>query len=126
MLRAVLGSLAVAVMCVGSLAAADKANTSAPNAKANANHEWKGLFVKVDATHNTLTFLKLEGDKGVETTMPLAKNAKIIGEDNKPETLKDFASHLRNQSDHPIMVTGDKDGKQVTEVKDLPSKKTKK
>lgn len=126
MLRAVLGSVAVAAMCVGSLAAADKTNTASAQ---KANRECKAMFVSADAAHNTITFLKLEEGKkhgkGVEVTMPLAKNAKIMGENNKSETLAALTKQLHNKGDHPIMITEDKDGKQVTEVKDVANPKTK-
>ena len=77
---------------------------------------YKAALVSVDLDKNTITF-------EAETTLPLAKDAKVFGEDGKPETLKQFKDNMDKEDDKSILVAADADGKHVVAVTDLPPKK---
>jgi hypothetical protein len=118
MLRAILGSMALVMLVVGSLAAGDN-----KTANAKARHERHGTFVKVDLVKNTVTFLTKDSNgKEREMTLPLARHAKVLGEDNKPESLDTLAKNMGKEKDKSILIIEDKDEKQIIEIKDLPSK----
>jgi hypothetical protein len=81
------------------------------------------MFVKADVTANTVTFKTTDkAGKTSETTLPLAKNAKVIGEDKKAETLAAFARNMQKHKDKPIVVVEDKSGKQILEIQESPAK----
>jgi hypothetical protein len=115
MLRTALCSVAVAAMCVGMLIA-----DNPKHAKANELH---AMFVKADMAKNTITFTTTDkAGKCVERTLALAKDAKILGEDNKPEIFAVFAKNMQKEKDKSILVIEDQAGKQVVQIRDLPSR----
>ena len=83
-------------------------------------------LVGVDLDKNTITF-KAKGKDGkeVETTLPLAKDIKVFGEDNKAETLKQFKDNMDKEDNKSILVAADADGKQIVTVADLPPEEIK-
>jgi len=118
MLRAVLGSLAVLAMCAG-VSVADSKNEKATGQKGR-----HAMFVKADMVKNTVTFTAPDKTgETVEKTLPLAKDAKIFGEDNKPETFAAFAKNLQNEKDKSILIVPDQAGSYIVEIKDLPAGK---
>jgi hypothetical protein len=113
MLRTVFCTIAVLAFGSGALMADDKKGDNGLHA----------MFVKADVAKNTITFTTNDKTgKNVEMTLPLAKDAKLIGEDNKPETLAVFAQNLQKEKDKSILVVKDKGGKQIAQLKDLPRK----
>ena len=118
MLRTLFSSLALLAIFAGAVAAKDKKTD-----KAKGDNAIHAMFVKADVAKNTLTFKTTDkAGKTMETTLPLAKDARILGKDNKPETLAALAKSIQSEKDKWILVTEDKDGKQIIEVKDHPSK----
>jgi hypothetical protein len=118
MLRTALYAVAAGTMFVG-LVIAD----STKHAKARNDSGLHAMFVKADAAKNTVTFTTTDKvGKRAEMTLPLAKDAKILGEDNKPETLATFAKNMEKEKDKSILVIEDQAGKQIVEVRDLPNR----
>ncbi len=81
-------------------------------------------LVGVDLDKSTVTY-KAKGKDGkeVETTLPVAQDAKVYGEDNKAETLKQFKENMDKEDDKSILVVEAADGKHVAAVTNLPPKK---
>ena len=82
----------------------------------------KAALVSVDLDKGLITF-KAKGKDGkeAETTLPLAKDAKVRGEDNKPETLKQFKDAMDKEDDKSIFVIEEPTGKQIVSLRDLPA-----
>jgi hypothetical protein len=100
----------------GVLVADDKKSEKAPG-----NNAVHAVFVKADTAKNTVTFKTTEkAGKTVEMTLALAKDARVLGQDNKPETFAAFASNMQKHKDKAILVIEDKGGKQILEIKDMP------
>jgi hypothetical protein len=117
MLRTVLCSVAALALLVGGLAAEEKKAEKAGRA------EHKATFVKADLVKGTVTFrTKDKSGKEVTMTLPLAKNAKVLGEKNEAETLANFAKAMDKEKDKSILIVEDKEEKHIIEIKDLPSK----
>jgi hypothetical protein len=118
MLRTAVCSAAVLVIFAGVLIADDQKTE-----KASANNALHAVFVKADVAKNTVTFKTTDkAGKTVETMLALAKDAKVLGADNKPETFAVFAKNLQKHKDKSILVVEDKEGKHILEIKDLPNK----
>jgi hypothetical protein len=115
MLRTIFCSIATLATCAGTLVADD---TKGQNAKGESGLQ--AMFVKADTVKNTITFQANDKTgKNPEMTMPLAKDAKILGKDNKPETLTIFVQDMQKQKNKSILVVKDKGGKQIVEIKEL-------
>jgi hypothetical protein len=118
MLRTVFCALAVLAICAGVVVADDSKRDRAKNEKG-----LHAMFVKADMTKNTITFKIMDKTgKNVERTLALAKDARILGEDNKPETFAVFAKNLRDEKDKSILVVEDRGGKYIIELRDLPGR----
>jgi hypothetical protein len=92
-------------------------------AKAKSDSGLHARFVKADVARNTITFKTTDkSGKNVEMTMSLAKDAKVLGEDNKPETLALFAKNMQNEKDKSILIVEDRAGQHVLEIRDLPGR----
>ena len=87
----------------------------------HADNTLHAALVSVDLDKNTVTF-KAKGKDGkeAENTLPLAKDAKVVGEDKKPETLQQFKDAMDKEDDKSIQVVEDQDGKQIVSLTDLP------
>jgi hypothetical protein len=110
MIRSVLCSVGALVIFAGLVAADQKTGIHA-------------VFVKADLTKHTITFMtKATSGKNVEMTLPLAKNAKVLGEDNKPEAFLRFANNMQKEKGKSILIFEDQARKQIVEVRDLPSR----
>ena len=78
-------------------------------------------LVSVDPDKNTVTFSAPGKDgKEAETTLPLARKAKVLGEDNKPETLQNLKDELEKEKDKAALIVEDPDGKQIVSIRHLP------
>jgi hypothetical protein len=118
MLRMAFCSVAVLAICTGILVADDKKGD-----KTKGESGLHAIFVKADMAKNTVTFKTVDkAGKNMEKTLALAKDAKILGEDNKPETFAVFAKNLQNEKDKSILVVQDHGGKYIVEIKDLPAR----
>jgi hypothetical protein len=85
--------------------------------------EHQAVFVKADTAHNTVTFMtKDRAGKEVELTLPLAANAKVLGGNNKTESLEALAKNKIKEKDKGILIIEDKEAKHIVEIKDLPTK----
>jgi hypothetical protein len=111
MLRVAFCSVAVLAISTGILVADDNKGVHA-------------MFVKADMAKNTVTFKTVDkAGKNVEKTLALARDAKILGEDNKPETFAVFAKNLQTEKDKSILVVQDQAGRYIVEIKDLRGRK---
>jgi len=118
MVRTILCSVAGFALTLSSLAAAETKGASAKG-----KTEIHATFVKADLAKHTVVFkVKDKAGKEVERTLSMAKDAKILGEDNKAETLEQFASNIGKEKDKSILIVEDKEGKHIVELRDLPSK----
>ena len=91
--------------------------------KAKGMHEQRATFVKADCDKSTITFKSADkSGKIVENTLPLAKDAKILGEKGEIETLRKFAENMNKEKDKSIWITEDTTDKRIVQVKDLPTK----
>jgi hypothetical protein len=91
--------------------------------KSKGMHEQRATFVKADCSRNTITFKTAEkSGKIVETTLPLSKGAKILGEKGEIETLRQLADNMDKEKDKSIWITEDMTDKRIVQVKDLPTK----
>ena len=116
MLRTVFCSVAVLAIGTGVLVADDKKRDNAKGE--NGLH---AMFVRADTAKNTVTFTTMgKTGKSVEMTLALAKDAKILGEDNRPETFAVFAKNLKNEKDKSILVVQDQAGKHILKIRALP------
>jgi hypothetical protein len=81
----------------------------------------RASLVSVDLDKNTVTF-KAHGQAGktTEATLPLAADAKILGEDNKPETLRQFQEAMAKEKDKGILIVEDADEQHIVSIRDLP------
>jgi hypothetical protein len=112
--RTAFASVAVLMIFASVLVADDK--------KAPGNNTVHAVFVKADTARNTVTFKTTEkAGKTVEMTLALAKDAKVLGQDNKPETFASFANNMQKQKGKSILVVEDKAGKQILEIRDMPN-----
>jgi arginine repressor len=113
-------SAAILMVCSGSLQAADK-----PRRGAQANQVWKAVFVKVDIPKNTVTIKTTDKEgKVLEKTVTLAKGAKVLGQNDEPVTIAEFAKYMANHTDKSILVLQGKGDGDILEIMDLPSKKS--
>jgi hypothetical protein len=88
-----------------------------------ATHQCHGTFVKADLAKNTVTFkTKNKDGKDVEMTLPLTKDAKILGEDNKSVTLPNWVKNKEKEKDKSIEVWENNEGNQIVELRDMPTK----
>lgn len=116
MMRAALYSVAVLGIFAASLVADDK---KGDQTKAN---RVRATFVKADIAKNMLTFKTSDkAGKTTEMTLPLAKDAKILATNDKPESFADFAKNLQAEKDKTILVVEDKEGKWIVQLKDHPT-----
>src|SRR5262249_29156078 len=93
------------------------------HAKGKGDSRVHAMFVKADLAKNSITFKTTDKlGKTVETTLALAKDAKVLGEDNKPESLALFAKNMQKEKDKPILFREDKGCQHVVEIRDLPSR----
>jgi len=117
MLRLVLAALATGALCVGTLVADN------PHHQAKNDSGLHATFVKADMVKNTITFqTKDKSGQSREMTLPVAKDAKIMGENNKPETFATFTKNLQSEKDKSILVIENHSGSQVMELRDLPNR----
>jgi hypothetical protein len=118
MLRMAVYAVAALAMCASVLVADD-----GKHAKGKGDNGLHAMFVKADVTKNTITFKTTDkAGKTVETTLALAKDAKVLGEDNKPESLVLFAKNMQKEKDKSILIMEDKSCQHVVEIRDLPSR----
>jgi hypothetical protein len=116
MLRLLAAALAAGAIFVGTTIADN------PHAQAKNTSGLHAMFVKADMVKNTITFQTRDrSGQSKEMTLPVAKDAKILGENNKPETFATFTKNLRNEKDKSILVTKDNAGRQIVGLRDLPS-----
>jgi hypothetical protein len=118
MLRALVCSLAVFAFLGSPLVAAYKKTD-----ESRIRNEHRATYVKADFSKNMITF-KMKGANGkeVEMTLPLAKDAKVLGTDNKPEKLETFVKNLGKEKNKSVWILEDKEGKHIVEVRDLAKK----
>jgi flagellar basal body rod protein FlgB len=108
MLRTVCCCVLASAVAAGGLRAADP-----PAAGDKTTHEHHATLVGVNLDRHTVTFQ-------TEATLPLAQGAKVLGENNKPETLQQFKDALEKEQDKSVMIVADTDGKQILSIRDLP------
>jgi phenylpyruvate tautomerase PptA (4-oxalocrotonate tautomerase family) len=113
MLRNFLSAVVALAILAGGLVAADKDKQAAKQ------RPHLATFVSADVDKGTLTF-KVEAK---QLTLPLAEKAKILGEDNKPETLKAFVDNMKKEPDKTILIIEDVEEKHIAFVKDVKSHK---
>jgi hypothetical protein len=120
MLRTSFCSVAVLVIFAGVLVADDKDKKKVNATGDNALH---AIFVKADVVKNTVTFKTTDkAGKSAEMNLALARDAKVLGQDNQPETFAVFARNMQNHKGKSILIVEDKAGKQILQIKDLPNK----
>ena len=99
--------MALAVGATG-LWAADKPPEAAKNTR-----EHHGAFVNVDLEKGTITFLS-------RMTLPLAKDATVLGPDDKPQTLRQLQEAEAKAKDKPAFIIVDEAAQQIAFLKGLP------
>lgn len=118
MFRIMLVSLTVVIPCCSQ--------TWADDSRGDKTKESKGIvatFVMADVAKSTITFKATDkSGKTIETKLALDKNAKVLGSDDKPESLSDFVKKMESRIDKSIIIVEDKDHQRILEIKDIPKK----
>jgi hypothetical protein len=119
MLRSILGSVVMVSIISGTVLA-----DSPKDPKASPNQALHATFVKADLAKNMVTF-KLTDKSGTtkQLTLPLSKDAKVLGVDDKPVSLASFAKYIQNHKDKSIIVLEEKGHNQIIELMDEQKKK---
>lgn len=99
---------------------------SADDSKGEKSKGNKGIiatYVKADVAKSTITVETTDkSGKTIKMELALDKNAKVLGSDDKPESLADFAKSMDSRKDKSIIIVEDKENKHILEIKDIPKK----
>jgi hypothetical protein len=87
------------------------------------NRVIRAVFVKADAPKHTVTFQTTDQDGKIqEQTAALAKDAKVLGENDLPVTIARFATYMDHHKDKSILVLQGKGDGAIHEIMDVRSK----
>ena len=100
--------------------------TRADDSKGDKSKENKGIvatYVMADVAKSIITFKTTDkSGKTIETKLPLDKNAKVLGSDDKPEKLSDFVKSMESRKDKCIIIVEDRENQRILELRNIPKK----
>jgi hypothetical protein len=114
--------MSVCALAAGAILAGTLIADSKQHVQTRHDNGLHARFVRADLAKNTITFQTTDkAGKSTEMTMPMAKNARILGENSQPVSFTTFTNNLQKEKDKSILVIEDSAGRQVMELRDLPN-----